>query len=61
MNISFHVNRHDEDGDVSDEGIFIWFDDIFSLKVGNMVDLNKLISDLKKCKDEILETYGYIE
>jgi hypothetical protein len=61
MNIGFSIHQHDEDGEVWGEGIFIWIDDIFCVKVGNMDDLNEMITKLIRCKEEILETYGYIE
>lgn len=59
MIVSFHIDECDIDGDVINKGIFITFDDNFTIRLKDVDDLESTIGGLKSCLKEIKENYSF--
>lgn len=57
MEITFGKDLHDEMGNITQEGIFLFVDGKYILKVENLIELDELIKSLVRIKDEINERY----
>ena len=60
MKFSFSVNLYDSDGDVFDRGIFLHSQGTtgeFVIKVKNIEALDSMIDNLKKIRNEAIESY----
>ncbi len=54
MNITFSIDSYDKDGDIMEPGIFLHFEDRFSLRLKDFSALERMINNLIDIRDEIL-------
>ncbi len=57
----FSVNEYDKDGDKTEHGIYLHFDETRIRVAKNLKEFEKLIESLKGMADEIRETYGDLQ
>jgi hypothetical protein len=54
MNILYSINRYDSDGDISEEGVYLHFDDNIIIKVSdNIKEFNKIVESILIIHKEI--------
>lgn len=53
MNIAFSINHYDKDGDKIDDCIHLHFDELFILRVSDLDDIQQMIKQLEKIREEI--------
>jgi len=53
----FSINDYDKDGDISDEGIFLHFDDTRIKVAKDIKEFDQVIESLKTMRNEIAENY----
>jgi len=56
MKITFRIDIFDKDGDVNEEGLFVYFGEKFILKFKDPSELNLMIVGLQACQKEIADT-----
>jgi hypothetical protein len=52
---TFSINIHDRDGDIMDEGVFLYFGDAMIKVADDKEEFAKFVDYLKKIDDEIRE------
>lgn len=57
MNVLFQRNYYDQDGDLVEPCLTLWFEDTFALKLRGRSDLRDLIPRLEKIDDELYNNY----
>tara|TARA_R110000803_G_scaffold210568_1_gene282690 strand:- start:11790 stop:11969 length:180 start_codon:yes stop_codon:yes gene_type:complete len=58
MTIGFSVNMHDKDGDSFDDCIILHLDSTTMIRVADVEELDKIITDLNDIKKELVDNYG---
>ena len=53
MDITFSVNLYDNEGDVFQEGVYLHIEPHLILKLDSVDDIDKMIKQLAKIRDEI--------
>jgi hypothetical protein len=57
MKISFSINQYDSDGDIFDEGVYLYLGDTVIIKVKNVAEVEEMSKQLETVASEIRENY----
>lgn len=55
MRIGYRENIYDKDGDINEEGLFIYFGDVTILKLKDELELREIIQELNQVLAEMKE------
>ncbi len=58
MKTTYRLNIYDKDGDLNEEGIFIYLGDNHIMKLSDMDELDDMICGLMRCKEELTAHEG---
>ena len=58
IKVMFQKNIYDSEGGIIEDCIILYMNDVFSLKLGDLNDLDDLIESLQRVRNEVLENYG---